>query len=538
MFQKIGRDFIRDDEKESKDWSNVITDDELQAVLIQKLPEECKLISVFDCCHSGSIMDLDYVWFPKVKEMKNLFNTQPVAADVISIAGCFDAQESAEGQNSKWQKEMRKSDVYDIDSHEIQFHKSEHNGKLTRNLITILEHAHHQQKDFTIAELWEELIKGLAGAKQVPVISVSQNLGGDRAFSLKGTAANHNSEIGFSFKRAHFEKGTQQEVAYCCMHPDGRVKKAFPAPCQPVPPKNHFGALAIDRYMDTEVRKKTNIARAIFIGVDHSESSSSCGFLCRTQARELMDLFKQNPVTPWETVLVPGGMETEQAGANRIKVELEKALKGIKAGDTIFIYISGTVKRDEIEEEVKQSVRKSLQQDWDHSQGKELSPEYFVAGDGKKMYDSSITSALGFFHVTNCGCLQKDAKRNVITLPQRVRITIVLDCGPLSGNLIDVRGKWDHGKGNWQKVGFVDLQADVILICPKDENTAQGVVTNQITELIKAHPEVLDPLAPITKTSLLLKKFPLCNPAPQKHIDTPTFGTWFTNCRQISIYSS
>ena len=41
-----------------------ITDDELHRIIVQPLPEGCKLTCVFDCCHSGTILDLPYIYKP------------------------------------------------------------------------------------------------------------------------------------------------------------------------------------------------------------------------------------------------------------------------------------------------------------------------------------------------------------------------------------------------------------------------------------------------------------------------------------------
>jgi hypothetical protein len=38
--------------------AGMIVDDELHDILVKPLPKGCKLVAVFDCCHSGSGMDL------------------------------------------------------------------------------------------------------------------------------------------------------------------------------------------------------------------------------------------------------------------------------------------------------------------------------------------------------------------------------------------------------------------------------------------------------------------------------------------------
>ncbi|KAI8923609.1 caspase domain-containing protein [Entophlyctis helioformis] len=60
--------------------SGIILDDELNRRLVQKLPAGARLTAVFDCCHSGSTLDLPYAYLPdgtlkefsKVKEIGKL----------------------------------------------------------------------------------------------------------------------------------------------------------------------------------------------------------------------------------------------------------------------------------------------------------------------------------------------------------------------------------------------------------------------------------------------------------------------------------
>ena len=52
-----------------------ISDDELHAIMVKPLPEGCRLTALFDCCHSGSMLDLPYTYNTKgVLKEPNLYS--------------------------------------------------------------------------------------------------------------------------------------------------------------------------------------------------------------------------------------------------------------------------------------------------------------------------------------------------------------------------------------------------------------------------------------------------------------------------------
>eukprot|EP00919_Chromeraceae_sp_WS-2016_P073317 GHVR01173345.1.p1 GENE.GHVR01173345.1~~GHVR01173345.1.p1 ORF type:complete len:500 (+),score=113.87 GHVR01173345.1:35-1501(+) len=78
--------------------ANQITDDELYNTLVKPLPEGAKLFCIFDCCHSGSALDLPHFADPPVFRMwKEDVGSLHSACDAVMISGCQDDQTSADG---------------------------------------------------------------------------------------------------------------------------------------------------------------------------------------------------------------------------------------------------------------------------------------------------------------------------------------------------------------------------------------------------------------------------------------------------------
>lgn len=88
------------DERDGKDelicpLDGFITDDDLFRILVKGLPQGVKLRVVFDCCHSGSALDLCCRYLCGNKIIKESENSQ-VDKDVIMFSGCRDTQTSAD----------------------------------------------------------------------------------------------------------------------------------------------------------------------------------------------------------------------------------------------------------------------------------------------------------------------------------------------------------------------------------------------------------------------------------------------------------
>ncbi|KAJ3843461.1 peptidase C14, caspase domain-containing protein [Lentinula raphanica] len=65
---------------------NLVKDDELRSVLVDRLPRGCQLVAVLDSCHSGSLLDLEHyrcnrVWVPWISKGRR--RSDPIRNNVI-----------------------------------------------------------------------------------------------------------------------------------------------------------------------------------------------------------------------------------------------------------------------------------------------------------------------------------------------------------------------------------------------------------------------------------------------------------------------
>lgn len=78
-----------------------ITDDELHLNLVERVPKSAKVRAIFDCCHSGSMLDLRHRWRFGEKHHNENMSQQCIRKscaqrNVIMISGCLDTQTSAD----------------------------------------------------------------------------------------------------------------------------------------------------------------------------------------------------------------------------------------------------------------------------------------------------------------------------------------------------------------------------------------------------------------------------------------------------------
>jgi hypothetical protein len=88
---------------------NYISDDEIKTFINNNLKKDVTLFALFDCCHSGTILDLRYQYFDSENYDNSTENTNEneTIGNVIMISGCMDNQTSADAYiNSKYQGAM------------------------------------------------------------------------------------------------------------------------------------------------------------------------------------------------------------------------------------------------------------------------------------------------------------------------------------------------------------------------------------------------------------------------------------------------
>lgn len=97
--------------------NGMITDDQLHDY-VKNLPNSCGMIAIFDCCHSGTILDLK--WRYEGDEKNYIENHKCKVsgnANVLMISGCQDSQTSADAYiQGNWAGAMTTSFLKSIDN--------------------------------------------------------------------------------------------------------------------------------------------------------------------------------------------------------------------------------------------------------------------------------------------------------------------------------------------------------------------------------------------------------------------------------------
>lgn len=78
--------------------SGLITDDLIKRVL-RYFNKDTKVTCVFDCCHSGTVCDLKYIYKGTIRTPYHTSKKSKCQANICSISGCMDHQTSADAYN-------------------------------------------------------------------------------------------------------------------------------------------------------------------------------------------------------------------------------------------------------------------------------------------------------------------------------------------------------------------------------------------------------------------------------------------------------
>lgn len=139
---------------------NFITDDQLQKVFSRFNPAT-RIICVFDCCHSGTMCDVKYMWETDKKVSIENINCA-VPSKMITLSGCMDTQTSA--------------DAYDV------LGDAKNVGALTSCLLLVFQEDPTTKSD--VFKMLTQLRKKLKdkGFSQIPKLCSTYNLVRDRFF--------------------------------------------------------------------------------------------------------------------------------------------------------------------------------------------------------------------------------------------------------------------------------------------------------------------------------------------------------------------
>lgn len=118
---------------------DLIIDDELKALLTKYIVEGITFIGFFDCCYSGTMLDLKYQWSNILFKNKDTRNKKfsETKGDVIMISGCNDTQTSSDANfNGKFAGAMRWALMKSLqDKPEITW------AELLKNMRSLLKNA-------------------------------------------------------------------------------------------------------------------------------------------------------------------------------------------------------------------------------------------------------------------------------------------------------------------------------------------------------------------------------------------------------------
>ena len=142
----------------------MISDDELKAHFLAKIPPGNKLLAIMDCCHSGTVLDLPYYCMAQGSQSQcvmmgdQMSERNRIPCDALMISGCEDSQTSA--------------DVSSVGSSFVELADKRAGGALSSAvLVAFSQNATHTLSSFLYAVRSALRKKGF---EQIPQISASQ----------------------------------------------------------------------------------------------------------------------------------------------------------------------------------------------------------------------------------------------------------------------------------------------------------------------------------------------------------------------------
>jgi hypothetical protein len=87
--------------KSSPTTPGIIINDDIHDIMVKPLPRGCHLTAVLDCCHSGTLLDLPFIYdsHGRLKPSNsNVIQRKSSVADVISLSACKDGEKALEAR--------------------------------------------------------------------------------------------------------------------------------------------------------------------------------------------------------------------------------------------------------------------------------------------------------------------------------------------------------------------------------------------------------------------------------------------------------
>lgn len=139
-----------------------ILDDEFYEVFTSQIPKGCNAICIFDCCHSGTMLDLTYEYRNKADRRAARRVREVEGGAVYCLSGCKDNQTSAEAYFERKEATVGTSKVY--------------GGALTIALNSVLESRNYNVTYYQLLAEVKSLLKR-GRFNQVPTLSTNVKIG-------------------------------------------------------------------------------------------------------------------------------------------------------------------------------------------------------------------------------------------------------------------------------------------------------------------------------------------------------------------------